>query len=138
MERRGPTSTILSRWSDIKIICYNKVNRCLARHGPQSSRQGLAKNDQISQFRAKFGCFGAKILICTGESKSFGTNVREKPPTHLVCIVFLVGHGTNWAKNANIWPKMLILGQIWPFLCKQSNFLRAGSKTFGTLISGVQ
>ena len=31
-----------------------------------------------------------------------------------------------------------VLCQIWPFLGQKSNFLGAGSKTFGTLISGVQ
>jgi len=33
---------------------------------------------------------------------------------------------------------MPVLGQIWPFLGPKSNFLRAGSKNFGTLVSGVQ
>ena len=44
----------------------------------------------------------------------------------------------EWAKNANIWPKMPVLGQIWPVLGPKSNFLGAGSKNFGTLISGNQ
>ena len=42
------------------------------------------------------------------------------------------------AKNADIWPKMPVFGQIWPFLGPKSNFLGAGSKNFGTLISGFQ
>ena len=33
---------------------------------------------------------------------------------------------------------MPVLGQIWPFLGPKSNFLGAGSKNFGTLISGFQ
>ena len=33
---------------------------------------------------------------------------------------------------------MPVLGQIWPFLGPKSNFLGAGSKDFGTLISGIQ
>ena len=33
---------------------------------------------------------------------------------------------------------MPVLGQIWPFLGLKSNFLGAGSKTFGALISGNQ
>ena len=37
-----------------------------------------------------------------GGSKSFGTHVTEKPPRHLVRIVFLVSHGTKWAENTNI------------------------------------
>ena len=42
------------------------------------------------------------------------------------------------AKNANIWPKMPVLGQIWPFLGPKFNFWGAGSKNFGTLVSGFQ
>ena len=33
---------------------------------------------------------------------------------------------------------MPVLGQIWPFLGPKSNFLGAGSKNFGTLVSGFQ
>ena len=32
------------------------------------------------------------------------------------------GHGTKWAKEANIWPKMPILGQICPILGQKSDF----------------
>ena len=32
------------------------------------------------------------------------------------------------AKNANIWPKMPILGQIWPFLGPKLNFWGQGVK----------
>ena len=57
------------------------------------SVQGLAQNDQKCKFPAKFGRFLAKIPnFFTGESKSFGTNITEKP----------------------------ILGQIWPFMGQKS------------------
>ena len=44
------------------------------------------------------------------------------------CTLFVVGHGTKWAKNANIWPKMTknALDQIWPFWAQNLNFY--GSK----------
>ena len=35
-------------------------------------------------------------------------------------------------------PKMPVLSQIWPFLGPKSLFWGAGSKNFGTLISGFQ
>ena len=66
------------------------------------SRQGLAQNDQKCQLCAKFGSFGANNSNFTGKSKSFGTNITEKTPRHLVCIVCFVGMG----RNDNIWPKM--------------------------------
>ena len=72
--------------------------------GHHISQQGLAKNDQKYQFRAKFRRFGQKILILTGESKSFGTQMPEKTHRHLVCIVFLSGIGQNG-------PKLPIFGQ---------------------------
>ena len=72
----------------------------------------MTKNDN---FGANLVVFGHKILIYTGESKSFGTHITEKP----LCLLYiLVRHGMKWAKNTNIWPKMTnnaFLGQIWPF-----------------------
>ena len=60
---------------------------------------------------AKFGqnlvVFWQKLLIFTGESKSFGTQITEKPPRHLVCIVF-------WA-----WDEM---GQKMPLFGKKKHF----------------
>ena len=50
----------------------------------------------------------------------------------------------KWAGKANMCLKKLfsfkmpVLGQIWPFLGPKSNFLGAGSKNFGTLVSGFQ
>ena len=84
-----------------KHVLYKGVLRDTARApqpltnpptGHQMSQQGLAKNEQKCQFRAKFGHFWAKILIFTGESKSFVNHVTEKPPRHLWCelVVFLL------------------------------------------------
>ena len=140
--------------------------------------------------------FGPKILILLGGSKSCGAHVTEKPPRHLVRIVFRsgmgpngpkmpifgkkyqfltkfgrlraknpnffgtkkkfwypynrkttwascphcfwVGHWIKWAKNYGIWPKMSVLGQIWPFLGQKSIFWGERSKTFVILIPGNQ
>ena len=82
--------------------------------------------------------FVPKILIFMGESKIFGTHTTKKTPRHIVCI-FLVGHWITWAKNADIWPKMSVLDQIWPFLGQKSIYSEGGwSKTFDSLISGKQ
>ena len=61
---------------------------------------------QKCMFWARFVRFGLKILIFTEGGKSFGTQITEKPPKHFVRNFFLVGHGTTWAKNANILPQM--------------------------------
>ena len=96
--------------------------------------QYLAKK---RQFGAKFGHFGPKIIIFMGVSKSCCTNIMEKPPRQLVCIVF--GRlGIKWAKKADIRPKMPVFGQVWPFLGQKDNFLGGLSKTYGTLTSRNQ
>ena len=71
-------------------------------------------------FGPNLAFFGPKNLIFTGGSKSLGTHITEKPPRDLVRI-FLVGRGTKWAKNVDIWTKMPVLGQFWaknPYFCE--------------------
>ena len=83
--------------------------------------QHLAQIDHKCTCWPNLAIFGPKILILTGGSKLFGTHVMEKqqtPCSHC----FLVGHGTKWPKNADIWPKMSVLGQIWPFFGQKSIF----------------
>ena len=70
-------------------------------------------------FGPNLAVFGTKFLIFMGVSKSFGTDITEKPPRHLVCIVFWSGMGPNGPKIPIFgpkWPQMHILGQIWPVL----------------------
>ena len=50
-------------------------------------------------------------------------------------ICFLVRHWIKWAKNADIWPKMPVMGQIWPFLGRKPIFCGGWTKTFGILLS---
>ena len=67
--------------------------------------------------------FGQKILIFTGEIKSFVTHITENPPRHLVHIGFWSDIGQNVQKMAIFgpkWPKMQIFDQIWPFLGQKS------------------
>ena len=77
--------------------------------------QYLAQNNQKCIYWVKFGLFWAKNLNLTGGSKTFGTHVTEKPPRHLVRIVFWSAMGSNG-------PKMPVLGQIWPFFGPKSIF----------------
>ena len=73
-------------------------------------------------FGPNLDVFGPKILIFTGVCISFGTNITEKPPRQLVCVV-LVGRALDQ------------MGQKCQYLAKIS-VLRGWSKIFGTLISG--
>ena len=65
--------------------------------GHQMSRKGL--------YVPKKAYFGPKILIFQGGSKSFGTHISERPPRHLVRIVFWSGIGQNVQKMAIFGPK---------------------------------
>ena len=74
---------------------------------------------------------GQNCQYLAKKSKSFGTHVTEKPPGHLVCIVFFVGLGTKRANNAekaNFGPNLAIFGP------KILIFMRV-SKSFGTNIT---
>ena len=77
--------------------------------------QHLAQNDQTFIFLTKFGLFGPKVLILVGGSKSFDTNISEKPPRHLVRIVLCSTMGPNR-------PKMPIFGQKSQFWAKFGRF----------------
>ena len=94
----------------------------------------MTKNED---FGPNFAIFGPKSLIFMGLSKSFGTNITKNHFGNLFALFFgqeldQVGQKCQYlAENA-------IFGQIWPFLGPESNFLGAGSKNFGTLVSGFQ
>ena len=105
-------------------ISYHKVNRCLARYSPratttnQMSRQGGPKMNKMPFSGQIWTFLGKKILIFTGEIKSFVTHITE-----IVHIVFWSGIGQKVQKMAIFgpkWPKMQILDQIWPFLGQKS------------------
>ena len=77
-----------------------------------------------ANFEPNLVVFGQEILIFMGLSKSFGTNITENHLDNLSALFF----GQAFDQ----------MGQIWPFLGQKSNFVGAGSKNFGTLISGFQ
>ena len=58
-----------------------------------------------ADFGPNLAVFGPKILIFMGVSKSFGTNITENPPRHLVHIGFWLGIGQNVQKMAIFGPK---------------------------------
>ena len=66
-------------------------------------------------FWSAMGSNGPKILIFMGLSKTFGTNIAEKPLSQLVQIVFWSGIGSNR-------PKMPIFGQKCQFWTKFGRF----------------
>merc|ERR1712012_1485791 len=99
--------------------------------------QYLAQNDKNADFGPNLTVFGPKILIFIRVSKTFGTNITENHLDNLSALFFgqaidQMGQKCRYlAQNASF-------GQIWPFLGPKSKFSGAGSKNFGTLISGFQ
>ena len=83
----------------IYFVCadmkHNTINK------EKHIKNGRAPNGQKCQFRAKFGRAWAKILILTGESKSFGTRIMEKTPKQ---------RGPNWYEKVFFDPKIWIFG----------------------------
>ena len=82
--------------------------------------------DPKDQYLTKIQVLG-KIGPFLGQNSNFyGRNQKfwyqhsgtttEAPCSHC----FLVGHGTKWSKNANIWPRMPISSQIGPFWDQKS------------------
>ena len=63
------------------------------------------KKNKNAIFGPNLDFFGQKILIFTGEIKSFVTHITENPPRHLVHIVFWSGIGQNVKKMAIFGPK---------------------------------
>ena len=58
-----------------------------------------------ANFRPNLVVLGQKILIFTGEIKSFVTHITENAPRHLVHIGFWSGIGQNVLKMAIFGPK---------------------------------
>ena len=73
---------------------------------PQTPANPPTGHQMSQQWTKKANCglnlvvFGQKILIFTGEIKSFVTHITENPPRHLVHIVFWPGIGQNVQKMA--------------------------------------
>ena len=61
--------------------------------------------DKNANFGPNLDGFGQKVLIFTGEIKSFVTHITENPPRHLVHIGFWSGIGQNVQKMPIFGPK---------------------------------
>ena len=98
-----------------------------ARHNHQPTYQQGTKIAKNANLGPNLVVLGQKILILTGESKSFGTHITEK---HLGTLFALFSGraGTKWAKIANIWPKLQRNDNYGPKIL----ILSRGSKNFGT------
>ena len=89
-----------------------------------------------ADFGPNLAVFWPKILILTGVSKSFGTYIMGKPLSQLVRIVFgqaldQMGQKCRYlAEIASFGPSLAVFGP-------KVHFFGGGSKSFGTLISGV-
>ena len=92
----------------------DKVNRCLARYSPRATTTNQPTNrapkvwpkvNKNANFGPNLVGFGQKILIFTGESKSFATHITENPPRHLVRIGFWSGMEQNGQKMPIFGPK---------------------------------
>ena len=97
-----------------------------ARHNHQPTHQQItkwARWAKNSNFAPNLVVLGQKFLIFTGFCYP-----HNRKPTYAPCLhCILVRHGTKWAKNANIWPKMTkkpIFGQISPLSSQKSLFFR--------------
>ena len=76
---------------------------------------------QESIFWGKNCPFGPNILTILRVKIFFVPTYQKTDSRHLVCIVILAGHGTKWARTANIWPK-------WPKMHILGKFDRCGAK----------
>ena len=86
-----------------------------------------------ADFGPNLAVFGPKSLIFMGLSKSFGTNITENHFGNLSALFF--GQALDqMGKNADIWPKMPVLGKIWLFWAENLIFLGGGSQTNETPI----
>ena len=88
-----------------------------------------------ADFGPNLAVFGPKILIFKGVSKSFGTNITGNHIHNLSALFFgqaldQMGQKCRYlAQNASFWPNLAVFGP-------KIQFFGAGSKNFGTLISG--
>ena len=105
-----PSLPGLRWWRCLKCCtCYTAYNAHTACTAYTVVTAAFACNGQCW---AVVGCNGQYWLVmaCIGGSKSFGTHITEN---HLgtSLALFFGRAGIKWAKNANFWPKMSILGQ---------------------------
>ena len=123
-----------------------KVNRCLARYSPRAITTNQPTNrapneparpGKNANFGPNLDVFGQKILIFTGEIKSFVTHIRK---THLGTLFTLV-FGQTLDKMCKKWQYLAQNDQKCRFWTKFGHFwaknliFRGVSKSFGTNIT---
>ena len=96
----------VGRRSIVRAACASTNNQLTDRIANEPTRPLFTKNGHKCLFwgnnMAVLGPnilifqVGANVLVPTYQKKHLGTFFA----------LFLVGHRTKWAKNANIWPKM--------------------------------
>merc|ERR1711884_870734 len=105
----------LSKGTILMHSVLYKVKRCLARYSPRATTTNQPTNRAPNEparpgKNANFGpnlvVLGQKILIFTGEIKSFVPHIMENQPRHLVRIGFWSGMGRNVQKMAIFGPKL--------------------------------
>ena len=103
--------TKVRRCSESNLICLSQI---WVKSGPKMPIFGpkwpkMKILDQIWPFLGQNSWFQreeAKGLVPT-----------QRKTTYAPCLHrFLAGHETKWAKNADIWPKISVLGKIWLFM----------------------
>ena len=110
----------------------NKVDRCLARYSPRAKANNQptyrapnepANPGKNANFRQNLDVFGQKILIFTGEIKSFVTHITKNHLDTLFALVF----GRAWDEMgkkcqylAQNDQKCIFLTKFWPFLGQKS------------------
>ena len=82
---------------------------------------------KIANFRPNLVVLGQKIVVFTGESKSFGTHITEKPHRHLVCIVF----GQAWYEIGQKCQYLAQNDQKCIFAAKLSSFWAKNPNLYG-------
>ena len=140
--RSGKVRTVSLRKKSLPVHT-NKVNRCLAIYSPRAITNNQPTNRAPKEsarpcpkwpkmpISGKIWSFwGQKTNFFTGGSKSLGTHLTEKPPMHLVRTLFCLAWD-QMGQNANIWPKIPFLGQIWLFFGPKFLIFAGVSKSFG-------
>ena len=120
-----------------------------ARHNHQTTHQqgtkkacmAWPKSTKNANFGPNLVVFGQKILFFPGDSKSFDTHITEKPPRHLVCIVFWSGMAPNGPERPIFgpkWPKCLFwakFGHFWAYTFVKQKMLTLAFIHLFTVVS---
>ena len=114
---------------EIQPARHNHQPNEAARPGPKRTKM---------PFRAKLGLFWAKNPNFYWRKHKFWYPHNGKTTRTPCSHCFLVGHGTKWEKNANVWPKITKNANFLPNLTifgSKFLILTKWSKSFGTHVT---